>query len=177
MAKLIIRHDDFDFRMDAQDYIDIHEKFIEAGLTETAVLQFTQDGHVKDFDGKLISYMRTAPNWDFQLHGWQHEKYSEWAYDDIIRDMAAAKYLCYQMFGRMPTHWFTPWNCYSEVLQNAAENLHLIVHNESYDIAKFIREIEANTYDGESLYFHGWNENEMKYFPRMIELAKKYESR
>lgn len=168
----IIRHDDFDWRLPAKSYIDIHEEFIRAGLTETAVIQFTQDGRLSYYDPELIKYINESPNWDIAPHGWAHDNYAEMTVDAIVRDMGAAMFLCNRLFNKIPTKWYPPWNKWSGTMETAAGILGLTVDSESYDIAKFIRNVESNTYDGHSLYFHGWNGGEMMMFPKMIELAK-----
>jgi len=170
---IVVRHDDFDFRMDTLDYINIHEEFIRAGLIETAVLQFTQDGRIKNFRQDLLDYMTTTPNWDFQIHGWEHTKYSEMETDAIIKDIAACICLCQRLFNRTPTVWYPPWNCYSENMKKAADFLGLTISNESYDIGRFIREVGDGTYQGHTVYFHGWNQNEMLKFDDMINCLKK----
>ena len=165
---MIIRQDDFDFRMDTADYVAIHERFIEANLIETAVLQFTQDGRLKNFRPDLISYMNNTPNWSFQVHGWEHAKYDIMTRDKCVKDLAACICLTEKLFDTTPTTWFPPWNGMSDNMKEAAKMLDMKIDNESYDIAKFIREVEAGTYKGHSVYFHGWNQNEMARFDDMI---------
>lgn len=167
-----IRHDDFDWRMPAKSYIDIHEEFIKAGLIETAVLQFTQDGRLSYYDPELVKYINESPNWDISCHGWAHDNYAEMTVDMIVRDIGAAMYMSHKLFNRFPKTWSTPWNKWSGTMETASKLLGITIDNESYDISKFIRNVESDTYDGHSLYFHGWNGGEMKLFPRMIELAK-----
>jgi len=177
MEQIIIRHDDFDFRLEPGQYKTIHEAFIKHGLTETAVLQFTQDGNLKNFHTELIEYMRTSPNWNIQIHGWEHTKYDEMTYDAIVKDLLACKALTYKLFGVWPSIWFPPWNCYSEATQRAADFVGLTIDRESYDIKKFLREVQSGIYKGHSLYFHGWNRDEMEVFYPMLELVKAYENR
>lgn len=169
---IISRHDDFDFRMEPQEYIAIHEQFIKADLVETAVLQFAQFGNVADIPEELIKYMTTTPNWDFQLHGWEHSHYNEMHYSFILRDMAAAIHFCEKHFKKTPTIWFPPWNCLSIEMEKVAERLNLKIDNESYDIQKFIREVRGGTYSGHSFYFHGWKKKERDALPEAIELVK-----
>jgi len=157
---MVIRSDDFDFRLDTKDYIKVHELFLERKLTETAVLQFAQFDRLGNFDPELIDYMRTVPGYDFQIHGWQHDKYSEMEFTHIVRDLAAAKYMCLSLFNKMPTVWYPPWNCYSEAMKIAADSLGMKIDNESYDIAKFIREVKEGRYLGHSFYFHAWQKTE-----------------
>lgn len=176
MNNLIIRHDDFDFRLTPNEYIEIHEQFIKADLVETAVIQFTQDNRLSSISDELVNYMLNSSHWDFQLHGWAHTHYDELKYDYIVRDMSAAIFWCKRIFGKTPTIWFPPWNCMSREMELAAEVVGLRIDNESNDIAKFIRETEVEVgrngvWQGRSVYFHGWKSDEMKLFPRMLELA------
>ena len=76
------------------------------------------------------------------------------------------------MFGKLPTTWFTRWNCYSLAMQKAADYLGIKINNESYDIAKFIREVKKGTYQGHSFYFHGWNKNERDLVPEALDIVK-----
>jgi peptidoglycan/xylan/chitin deacetylase (PgdA/CDA1 family) len=171
---MIIRHDDLDFRMDTAEYIAVHELFIKAGITETAVLQFAQFGNLGNFREDLISYMLSTPCWDFQLHGWQHDEYDKMSYTDIIRDLSASINLCKKLFGRAPTVWYPPWNRESEDMKKAAEFFGLGFSNESNDISKFIREAKEGRFVGTTLYFHAWNKSERDQVPEMLEFVKGY---
>jgi len=177
MAKLVIRSDDFDFRMDPEDYIANHEKFIKAGLTETAVVQYTHDGREGTYDPKLINYMRNAPNWDIQLHGWAHDDYAILPNWRIYDDLQKAKLKSVELFGKEPTIWFPPWNGYSEHMQEMADLMSLKIDHESNDISKFIREAKAGTFIGHSVYFHLWNHDEASKVDEMLKYAKEYEYR
>jgi len=158
--------------MEPEFYIEVHKQFIEAGLTETAVVQFAQHGRLSNFPKELIDYMNTAPNWDIQLHGWAHDHYHEMEVDFIIRDISAAIHWSEKLFGKKPTIWYPPWNAISTNMERAALLLGLKIDNESNNIQKFIREMETGTFKGHSVYFHGWKNEEMLLFPKMLELAK-----
>jgi len=88
--------------------------------------------------------------------------------------MAAAIHYCQKFFNRTPTVWYPPWNVCSLEMEQAAKTLGLEIDNETYDIWRFIREIEGESYEGHSVYFHGWKKDEMELFPRMLELAKQW---
>ena len=166
---VIVRSDDFDFRMDTSDYISVHEEFLKRNLIETVGLQFAQFDRLGNFRPELIEYMKNTPNYDLQIHGWQHDKYSEMEYTHIVRDLAAAKYMCYSLFGKVPTVWYPPWNCYSDKMKEAADNLSMTIDNESYDIAKFIREVKAGSFTGHSFYFHAWQKPEKDLLPEALD--------
>jgi peptidoglycan/xylan/chitin deacetylase (PgdA/CDA1 family) len=159
--------------MSPEEYVTNHEKFIEADLVETAVVQYTHDGLLRHYYQGLIDYMKMSPNWDIQLHGWAHDDYSKlprWRIDEDIRNAISKSE---ELFGIKPTVWYPPWNCYSEDMKWVANKYNLIIDNESYDISKFIREVKAGTYTGHSVYFHLWSKDEREKIPEMIECVKK----
>jgi len=176
---LKIRHDDYDWRMDPKNYIDIHEEFIKVGLIETANTQFTQWGRLQNIPQELIDYINSHKDtYDIQIHGWGHFHYDEEEYDFIVRDLEACIYSCQKYFNVTPSTWYPPWNCRSDNMDRAAAFLGLTIDNESFDIAKFIREVQVEIdrngiWHGHSVYFHGWKKDEMDQFPKMLELAKK----
>jgi len=167
---MIIRSDDFDFRMPFEHYQEIHQRFIENGLVETAVIQVTQHGRMMNTEVKkpIIEYLRTAPNWDLQLHGWSHDVYSIKTKDEIYRDLAAALYHFDEWFGRKPSVWYPPWNEKTEAMELAAKSLGLIIDNEAVGIKDFVRQQKPVR----AVYFHSWNRDEMQHFGDMIKLAK-----
>jgi len=173
---IIVRSDDFDWRMDTQSYVDIHQLFVDAQVVETAVLQFAQFGRLCNVREELVRYILNTPYWDIQLHGWQHDHYDEMKYDFIVRDLAAAIHMCQKYFKVTPTVWYPPWNCLSNEMEMAATTVGLKIDNESYDIAKFIREASSGHYSGHSLYFHGWKKDEMVQVPEMLRLVKELQN-
>ena len=169
---LKLRHDDFDWRLDPQDYIDNHEKFIEVGLTETAVVQYTHDGRVPNYDQFLINYMNTSPNWDIQLHGWAHDEYDKLSPAEIREHLEKSIEMSEKLFDIKPTVWYPPWNRKTEIMEDIARSFGLEIDNESNDISKFIREVEPGIFNGHSVYFHLWNNSEREKIDKMLELAK-----
>lgn len=180
MNQIIIRHDDLDGRLSTEQYMQIHEDFKKRNLIEYGMFQPTQWGRLGNFSTELFDYYKKeaeAGTFVVALHGWAHDKYSEMEYDFIVRDLMAAKYWCLKNMGIEPKLWGTPWNCYSQNMERAAELVGLEITNESYDIAKFIREVKDGSYSGNSLYFHGWSANEMNQFLEMLDLVVKENER
>lgn len=174
-SMLIIRHDDYDFRLSTEQYMAIHEEFERNGLKETVAIQPTQWGRLANPSEEIINYLNEHFNlgcMELALHGWGHFYYDEMEYDFIVRDLLAAKKWCLQRFNREPVVWYTPWNCMSNNMERAAQEVGMTISNESNDIWRFIREAEVGKFSGETMYFHGWKADEMALFPRMLELAK-----
>ena len=174
MSKLTIRHDDYDFRMLPEFYIAVHEHFIANDLTETAVIQFARHERLLNIEKhkETIEYMNTAPNWDLQIHCWDHDNYSEMSYPEIYKDMSAALFHFQQLFNRLPTTWYPPHNVNSEDMMRAATTLGMTINDESIGVKDFVMDAREGIIKGKSLYFHGWNNNEMEYFEEMLKLVK-----
>ena len=174
MQKIIIRSDDFDFRMSADEYLDNHRKFVDAGLVETAVIQFCQNSKMSNIPFDLAEKMIKDPTWDLQLHGWSHDSYGTMDFNSIIRDISAAIFWFKKVFKKKPTIWFPPRNENSTDMQKVASILGLKIDNESWDIGKFIRSVKDGTYDGHSVYYHLWNHDESPQIDEMINCIKEY---
>ena len=177
--KLIIRHDDFDFRMGTEKYIDIHEKFIEKGLIETAVIQLTQYGRVQDFERKkeLIDYINSTPNWDIQFHCWEHKPYLEMDPNEIIKEVAASLYFINKLFGKTPTVWYPPHNVASPRMEMIAKEFGLKVNTGHLGIEEFVKGGGKINETIENIHFHGWANHEMLFFDRMLDMILEYENR
>ncbi len=175
MDKIIIRSDDWDFRLSTQQYIDAHEEFKKRGLIETIAIQPTQWGRLSNVPDGLFEYVNKeleAGTYDLQVHGWAHFHYDEFEYDFIVRDLMAVKYYCKKYFNRYPTVWYTPWNCMSNNMERAASFVEMTISNESNDIWRFIREAEVDKFSGKTLYVHLWKQDEMQLFIQMLDLVK-----
>jgi len=178
MDRIIIRSDDWDFRLDTQQYIDAHEEFKKRGLIETMAIQPTTWGKLSNYHQDLIDYVNKeldAGTYDLQVHGWQHAHYDEMEMDFVVRDLMATKYFCIKYFGRDPKIFFTPWNCMSNNLERAAQFVGMEVSNESNDIWRFIREAKVDKFSGKTLYVHLWKADEMALFIEMLDLVVKIE--
>src|ERR1035437_6268279 len=152
--------------------MDIHKEFQKAGLTETIALQFTQWGRLCNVPPEIVQYINSEPGYEIALHGWGHFAYNEMEFDFIVRDLQAAMFSCMKYFGVYTKVWYTTWNCMSNAIERAVAYVGMEVSNESNDIWRFIREAEVGKFSGKTMYFHGWKNDEMELFPRMLELAK-----
>ena len=172
MKPITIRHDDFDGRLTTEEYVAIHEKFIERELVETAVMQYAMDDRVKSWDPKLIEYMKIAPYWDIQLHGWNHSEYDKMTQSEIAEELQKALNMSMKLFGKYPTVFYPPWNRRNEDMEIVADAFGLKISNESYDISKFIREVKSGDYTGTSFYFHAWKKEELDQLDEALDLVK-----
>jgi peptidoglycan/xylan/chitin deacetylase (PgdA/CDA1 family) len=172
MQKVICRSDDFDFRLNVDQYAKVHQKFIDANLTETAVIQFTNDNRVNFNKQVIFDYLKTSPNYDIQLHGWSHAHYSEMEFDEMVRDIAASMAVSKRFLGVYPTVWYPPRNCYSPTMQRVADIFGLKMDTEAVGIKEFVEKNRKEKFEPHAVYFHAWNHAEMEYLDEMITILK-----
>jgi len=180
MNKITIRQDDFDFRMPTEEYIRIHEEFIKRDLVETAVVQLTHFGKLVNFEAKkdTIEYMNTAPNWDIQLHCWEHKSYAKVEYKEIVKELSASMYYFKKLFNKFPTVWYPPYNEISPEMAKAGKEFGMRLENGLLGIEEFVKIDKGEVPVGSvSVHFHGWAGHEMVFFDRMMNYLKKYEDR
>lgn len=177
ISNLIIRSDDWDLRLDTQQYIDSHEMFKKRGLIETANIQPTQWGNLSNIPEGLFDYVKAnKDSYDIQIHGWAHFAYDEMEFSFIVRDLMACMHWAYKYLDATPTIWYPPWNRFSLNMERAAAVVGLKIDNESNDIAKFIRETKVElerggTWSGHSFYVHTWKADEMTQLEEALDLA------
>lgn len=169
---LVIRHDDFDFRMALDHYILTHQMFLDRGLVETVNLQFSQFGRLVEIRPEVVKYLLKTPNYDIQLHCWEHIMYANMPSMVIYRDLAASCWKFMELFHKKPTIWYPPWNVKSIEMEQIADGFGMTVDAESYDLKKFLREIEANDFRGHSVYFHAYQQDEMIVLPKVLDRIK-----
>jgi len=167
--KFIIREDDFDPRYSFATVKNTHELFLQKNLIHTLAIQAKRHegvGHTQE----VIDYINSTSNWDIQLHGWDHDRYSDWKYNDIVRDLFAGIGYCQQMFKRVPTVFYPPWNCESNVLKQACQYVGLQFNNNCAYIMSYTNTPESYQ-DKNVIYFHNWDLNNSKALPKLLDMA------
>ncbi len=171
MQKIVCRSDEWDFRFGVERYQRIHQEFLKRNLVETVNLQFCQHGVLSNINDTLVEYLKNTPNYDIQLHCWEHIIYADMSEAVITRDLAASCHYFMKYFNRLPAVWYPPWNMVSQTMLSVADDFGMRVDNESYDLKKFIREVKAETFTGHSIYFHGGMEQELVILPEALDLV------
>ena len=168
--KFIIREDDFDPRYPASVVQKTHEMFLQKNLIHTLAVQVKRHsgvGHTQE----LINYINSTSNWDIQLHGWDHERYSDWEFNDIVRDLYAAIGYCQHKFNHTPTVLYPPWNCESDVLKRACDYVGLLFNNNCAYIMSYTNSPEKYQ-DKNVVYFHNWDNFNCEALPKLLDMAK-----
>lgn len=168
--KFIIREDDFDPRYSLDFVKKIHELFLEKNLIHTvALLPSKEDriGHTEE----LISYINSTSNWDIQVHGWHHEKYSEWKYEDTVKDLFAVIGYIRQKFNKDPSIFYPPWNCDSDILRKACQYVGLEHNNNCAYIMSYTNTPEKYQ-DKNVVFFHAWDKYNYPEIPKLLDMAK-----
>jgi peptidoglycan/xylan/chitin deacetylase (PgdA/CDA1 family) len=91
----------------------------------------------------------------FGVHGWSHERYSEWNEEAIYQSLKRAKEKIERTFNENVEWFLPPWNKRNEAMYRACERLDLKV-NDSFIVAADLGEKESGV-----CCFHYWNEEEM----------------
>ena len=168
--KFIIREDDFDPRNFKSSVEESHKMFLDRNLIHTIAVQAARYGHI-GHSQDLIDYINSTPNWDVQLHGWEHEKYSEWKYDDIVKELFAAIGYVQKKFNTTPTIFYPPWNCDSDILRKACEYIGLEHNNNCAYIMSYTNTPEKYQ-DKNVVYYHAWDKFNYEALPKLLDMAK-----
>jgi peptidoglycan/xylan/chitin deacetylase (PgdA/CDA1 family) len=121
-------------------------------------------GEIENYP-ELIGYiLNRKDEFEFGLHGWQHERYSEWNSEAIEASLARAKKKVEERFNVKVKWFFPPWNKRSEAMKLACERLGLRL-NDNWITPQ--EALEGKTAD--SICFHYWNNEEKKCIQQMLE--------
>ena len=104
---MIFRHDDFSPRTRLEAAKQIHNEFLKRDLVETVCVETVciQACHppVVGLNERIVEYIKSSPNYDVQLHCWEHSSYDEMTSPEVIRDLSAAMFYIRKAFGAYPT--------------------------------------------------------------------------
>jgi len=168
---MIFRNDDFDPRYKIEMVRRVHEMFNDRGLIETICVQISRNGHI-GHKPEIIRYVRTHPEYDIALHGWDHEEYHKMELGDILKSLAASLYLTEQQFGVRPKVFYPPWNGDSKELRLACHMLELEYSNKATYIIHYLKEPKRYK-KTPAIYFHMWEQHNLDALPKLLDLFKK----
>lgn len=92
----------------------------------------------------------------FGIHGWAHERYSEWEEEGIYRSLKRAKEKIEETFGVEAITFCPPWNKRSDAMYQACSRLGITVQD------SFIVAAELGEKENDVCCFHYWNDEEME---------------
>ena len=105
---------------------------------------------------ELVEYLKeNKEDFEFGIHGWAHERYSEWEEEAIYKSLNRAKNTIEEVF-ETRCHWFfPPWNKRNDAMYKACERLELKLND------SFVVPHEAlDGKEADALCFHAWNDEE-----------------
>lgn len=93
----------------------------------------------------------------FGIHGWNHEKYSTWSKEAIIRSLGRAQKRVEAVFDEKVEWYFPTWNKRSDEMYQACSELVLKLNDSWMNLTEALGGIEKET-----IRFHNWNDEEVK---------------
>ena len=165
---MIFRHDDFFRAITLATVKWVHEEFLKRGLVETACIQVCY-GNIPGLLPGVVEYLNDTPNYDIQLHCWNHDRYDTWDTESIIRDLSAAMSYIKETFGRYPTAFYPPFNAVSESVTAASAFLGLDLRNVGTYIKHYINAPAAYK-DTPAIFFHSWSKDNLEALPVLLNL-------
>lgn len=167
---MIYRDDDVPQITSVEDFQRIHNEFIRSDKIHTFSILASQLNQRMDF----VEWVLSQPNKDFVLHGWNHVAYAELG-DNLIREHIKNSLDSFERYLHVfPTEWHLPWNGWTKELgfgglpriKKIAKDFGLLVNGGSEHIGKVVNQnIKA-----EVVYFHHWDEKDIKLLPKLLEV-------
>jgi|GEM_PF-6882884 len=134
-------------------YREVHDILATAGLKHTLAICAAEIPNHPE----LVKYINTwKDEFTFGLHGWNHERYSTWPTEAIIRSLGRAKERIETVFDTKVEWYFPTWNKRSPELYAACEFLDLRLD----DVWMNLDEALAGK-EKETIRFHSWNDHEV----------------
>jgi peptidoglycan/xylan/chitin deacetylase (PgdA/CDA1 family) len=120
-------------------------------------------GEIENYPEMKEYILKHKDDFMFGIHGWAHERYSEWKEPAIYISIKRAKEKIESTFGVKATHFCPTWNKRNYDMYIAVQKLGMEVQDH------FIvpREIEEGK-SAEAVCFHYWNDDEMTILQRCI---------
>ncbi|MFA6445730.1 MAG: polysaccharide deacetylase family protein [Candidatus Paceibacterota bacterium] len=147
---------------DFNRYKEVHELLASAGLKHClAICAAEIPNHTE-----LLEYIQSRQEeFIFGLHGWNHEKYSTWPKEAIIRSLGRAKDRIEKVFGVKVEWYFPTWNKRSDEMYQACEYLGLKLDDHWCNLTEALHGVEKTT-----IRFHSWDDNEFKQLRDYVQL-------
>jgi peptidoglycan/xylan/chitin deacetylase (PgdA/CDA1 family) len=150
---IVFRDDDISKDTDLKQFRVIHEMFLKHNVTHViAVIAKDIEKHVE-----LIRYIRTTPNFEVQLHCYDHIDLTK--NHDVARyHLRAGKKILERIFNGRVTIWYPAWNKVDDYLIEIANELLLIPKPEKISLSNFISLTNHSNFSNisETINFHYW---------------------
>lgn len=136
-------------------YKEVHELLANAGLKHTLAICAAEIPNHPE----LTDYIKSRKDeFIFGVHGWNHEKYSTWPKEALIRSLGRAKKRIEEVFGTEVEWNFPTWNKRSPEMYAACEFLGLKLNDSWMNFTEALNGVK----DKDSIRFHSWDDNEFK---------------
>lgn len=168
MSDWIWRSDDIDARLNLDTLKRMHEHFLERGLIQTLAVNNVIGGSI-GWQPDVIDYINNTPNFDIQMHGWEHLHYETLEYKEVYPHLIASMFHIKKFFPKAdPTVFYCGWNAYSDTIQRACNDLGLQMGGVGDYIMHYCD--WGRRPASKIVYFHFWDANDVNNIPRMLDI-------
>lgn len=132
-----------------EQFKKVHEMIANAGEIHTlAIIAGEIENHpeLKDY------ILKRKDEFNLQLHGWLHERYSEWSKEAIKVSLQRAKEKIEKTFDVEVGYFFPPWNKRFPAMYEACEDLGLKLDDNWCNFTEALNGVKTKT-----IRFHSWN--------------------
>lgn len=137
---------------DFQRYVDVHTLIVKNGQKHVLAICAAEIWNHPE----LIEYIQERQDeFILGIHGWNHEKYSTWPKEAIVRSLKRSKDQITDVFGECSDWYFPTWNKRSDEMYKACEELGLKLNDNWMNLGEALTGVEKET-----IRFHSWNDDE-----------------
>lgn len=138
---------------DFDRYKEVHELIAKAGEKHVLAICAAEIPNHPELTEYIL---RRKEEFVFGLHGWNHEKYSLWPKQAIVRSLERAKERIETVFGTKVEWYFPTWNKRSQEMYSACSDLGLKLNDSWMNLGEALNGVQGK----DTIRFHSWDGNE-----------------
>lgn len=139
---------------DFDRYKEVHELIARAGEKHVLAICAAEIPNHQELTEYILN---RKDEFVFGLHGWNHEKYSTWQKEAIIRSLGRARDRIETVFDTKVEWYFPTWNKRSDEMYAACDFLGLKLDHYWMNLTEALNGEQKTT-----IRFHSWNDDEVK---------------
>jgi len=128
-------------------FVEVDKLFIKYGVKHTIAV-ICHDFYKAE---KMIAYIKAHSHIDVQLHCYRHEDYTLLDSMTIEEELIKAKFILFNIFKKMPTIFYPPFNKVEDLLIKAVKHINLETSFEKMSLNGYLKGQTKNVIN-----FHSW---------------------
>lgn len=138
---------------DFEQFKKVHQLIAGAGEIHTIAIIA---GEIENHPEMKEYILERKAEFGFGLHGWLHERYSEWQTSAIVVSLGRARRKIFETFGEWCTEYYPTWNKRSPALYEACKSLDLLLNDDWMTLTEALTGEQKK-----AIRFHSWNQAEV----------------